>query len=100
MIKTEAAEPRMILDENGNLISIYDLVDVRDVVVDQSLPQPERSKSFIRQIKNPRLFRCEDMVIRGSFPNNGVTMTDLLKQYFLSLAASSFAFGENGANGL
>lgn len=84
MDKTETKKQRVILDQDGNPVSFDDLADIRGVVIDASLPQAERTQSFIRQIKNPYLFRCEDMVIRASFPKNGVTITDLLKQYLLS----------------
>ena len=65
-------------------ININDLADIRDVEIDPSLPQEERMKSYLRQIKNPHLYRCGDMIVRVSFANTGATLGDRLKQYLLS----------------
>ena len=64
--------------------NINDLADIRDVKIDTTLPKEERQKSFLRQIKNPHLYRCGDMIVRVSFANTGITMEDRLKQYLLS----------------
>jgi len=66
------------------LISIENLADIRDVVIDPSLPKEERRRSFLRQIKNPNLYRCGDMIVRISFANTGEKLEDRLKQYLLS----------------
>ena len=65
-------------------ININDLADIRDVEIDPSLPKEERQKSYLRQIKNPRLYRCGDMIVRVSFAKTGVSLEDRLKQYLLS----------------
>jgi hypothetical protein len=65
-------------------VDINDLADIRNVKIDPSLPKAERQKSYLRQIKNPYLYRCGDMVVRVSFSNNGATLEDRLKQYLLS----------------
>ena len=45
------------------------LVDIRDVKIDRSLPSEERIKSFIEQIKNPYQFKVGNTVVRVSFAN-------------------------------
>ena len=35
-----------------------ELVDIRDVHIDRSLPIEERIRSFVEQIKNPYCFKC------------------------------------------
>ena len=65
-------------------INIHDLADIRNVEIDPSLPKEERRKSYLRQIKNPHLYRCGDMIVRVSFSDTGVTLEDRLKQYLLS----------------
>ena len=52
---------------------VSDLVDIRTVTVDKSLPKEERIADFVRQIKNPYRFRC------GSFARNGATLEDCLR---------------------
>lgn len=65
-------------------VNINDLADIRDVEIDQSLSQEEKKKSYLRQIKNPHLYRCGDTIVRVSFSQTGVTLADRLKQYLLS----------------
>ena len=67
-----------------NNINIEELADIRDVVIDTSLPKQERIKSYIEQIKNPYCYRCGDMIVKVSFANTGVTLEERMKQYLLS----------------
>ena len=52
------------------------LVDIRDVKIDRSLPSDERIKSFIEQIKNPYQFKVGNTVVKVSFANTQNTITD------------------------
>ena len=65
-------------------VDIDTLADIQDVVIDTSLPLEERRKSYLRQIRDPRLYRCDDTVVRLSFADNGSSLKDRLKQYLLS----------------
>ena len=56
-----------------------DLVDIRTVTVDKSLPKEERIADFVRQIKNPYRFRCGDFVVNAAFASNGVTLEECLQ---------------------
>ncbi|MCL2227988.1 MAG: hypothetical protein FWB97_10275 [Oscillospiraceae bacterium] len=69
---------------NGKPINIDSLADIRDVVIDTSLPVPEKKLSYISQIKNPELYRCDDTIVRISHVNTGVSFADRFKQYLLS----------------
>lgn len=64
-----------------NIKSAFDdLVDIRDVSVDTNLPKEERVTEFVRQIKNPYLFKCGKYVIKASFTENGPTLEDCIKE--------------------
>ncbi|MDR1754105.1 MAG: hypothetical protein LBR74_04265 [Eubacterium sp.] len=65
-------------------VNIDDLVDIQDVVIDTSLPKEERLQSYLKQIKNPYCYKCDDMVVRISFANTDATLEDRLQQYLLS----------------
>jgi hypothetical protein len=52
------------------------LVDVRDVMIDSSLPQAERIKAFISQIKNPYCFKVGDVIVNVSYAGNGATLNE------------------------
>ena len=56
-----------------------DLVDIRTVTVDKSLPKEERIADFVRQIRNPYRFRCGDFVVNASFARNGATLENCLR---------------------
>ena len=65
-------------------ININELVDIQTVVIDLSLPVPEKKRIYLSQIKNPKLYRCGDIVVRISHVNSDMTLADRLKQYLLS----------------
>jgi hypothetical protein len=65
-------------------VDLDSLADIQDVVIDTSQPEAERKKSYLRQIKNPRLYRCDDTIVRVTFADHGTTLKDRLRQYLLS----------------
>ena len=65
-------------------IDINSLADICGIKIDSSLPVEEKMKSYLRQIKNPHLYRCGDIITHVSFANTDVSLADRLKQYLLS----------------
>lgn len=63
---------------------LEDLVDIRDVKIDRTLPKEERIKTFLAQIKNPYCFRVGDVKVHVSYADNTRTLDD----NFSSLIAS------------
>jgi len=61
------------------------LTDIRDVTVSKALPQRERLMDYIRQVKNPYLYKCGKMVVKVSFTETEATLEDKLESYLLSL---------------
>ena len=68
-------EPRRDLSE---------LVDIRDVVIDRTLPVEERIKSYVEQIKNPYCFKVGDVKVRVSYANKDQS----LNESFVSMLSS------------
>ena len=62
-----------------NKVQADDLVDIRTVVVNNELPKEERIADFIRQIKNPYLFKCGKYTVRAVFSESGQTLEDCVK---------------------
>ncbi|MDY3727571.1 MAG: hypothetical protein SO015_05375 [Wujia sp.] len=58
-----------------------DLVDIRDVHIDRTLPKEERIKDFIRQIKNPYCYKCGDVVVKVEFSDTDLTLEDCMEHY-------------------
>ncbi len=46
---------------------LSDLVDIRDVKVDQSLSREDRIRSFVEQVKDPYYFKVGDVKVRISY---------------------------------
>ena len=55
---------------------LSELVDIRDVVIDKSLPLEDRVTSYVEQIKNPYCFKVGDVVVRVSYAGRDKTLTD------------------------
>jgi len=62
-----------IQDENSR--QGIPLVDLREVHVDTALPQQERIRSFIEQVRDPYHFRVGDVVVTISYTGGG-TLND------------------------
>lgn len=58
------------------------LVDIQTIEIDMEGSREERVADFLRQIKNPYLFKCGDIVVQSVFSDSGVTLTDRLEEYF------------------
>lgn len=75
----------MTVDEMKNVdirsVDRGELVDIRDVSIDQTLPKEERVRSFVQQIKNPYCFRCGDVIVKTSFANTETTLEDCVEHY-------------------
>ncbi len=75
----------MTVDEMKNVdirtVDREELVDIRDVSIDRTLPKEERVRSFMQQIKNPYCFRCGDVIVKTSFANTETTLEDCVEHY-------------------
>lgn len=58
-----------------------ELVDIRDVVIDQDAPKEEKIKSFMRQIRNPYCFKVGNVVVKTTFADTDATLDDRLEHY-------------------
>ena len=56
-----------------------DLVEIRDVSVDKSLPKCERLAEYVRQIKDPYHFKCGKFTITAKYAENGIALEDCLR---------------------
>ena len=59
------------------------LVDLRSVSIDKSIPVPERMRSFVKQIKNPYLFKVDDITVKVEF-SSGKSLEDSLLSFLLT----------------
>ena len=59
------------------------LVDLRSVSIDKSLPVPERISAFVKQIKNPYLFKVDDVTVKVEF-SSGKSLEDAVLSFLLA----------------
>lgn len=57
-------------------VDLESLVDIRDVIVDETLSVEERKKEYLRQIKNPYCFRYGSYVIKLVYEETGVSLEE------------------------
>lgn len=62
-----------------------ELVDVREISLDENLSKEERSDEFARQVKNPYCFRVGDMIVKNVYSNNGVSLRERFEQFARTL---------------
>lgn len=63
-------------DNTNQESGLTDLVDIRDVKVDRSLPTEERVRSYVEQIKNPYYFKVGDVKVRVSYADKAQSLDD------------------------
>lgn len=52
------------------------LIDLRNVHIEPDLPQEERIKLFVKQIKDPYRYKVGPVVVNVSYANSGATLND------------------------
>ena len=65
--------------------NLSELVDIRDVVIDKSLPLEERVRSYVEQIKDPYCFKVGDVVVRVSYADKDKSLTDSFTSMIVSM---------------
>lgn len=64
------------------------LTDILEIEIDRDLSDTEKKREFIRQIRNPYLYRQGEYVVKLSFADTDATLTDRLKEYIEHLASA------------
>ncbi len=62
-----------------------ELVDIRNVHVDRSLPLEERVRSYVEQVKDPYCFRVGNVKVRVSYAGKDQTLNDSFSTMLRSL---------------
>ena len=62
--------------EQTNHMSHGELVDIRDVHIDSDLPQEERIRSSVRQVKNPYRFKVGEVTVNIAYADTSATLND------------------------
>ena len=76
MKKKISAERQALLDE---------LVDIRDVKIDKTLPVEERVIAYGKQIKNQDMVKVGNTVVRVSYTEGGPSLQELVEQMLMNM---------------
>ena len=60
-----------------------DLMELTEIQIDESLPKQERILDFIKKIRNPYCFKCNGVIIKLEFSNEGLSFEDGMVQYLI-----------------
>lgn len=63
-----------------------DLIDIREVQINNSQKQDGKVKDFIRQVKNPYCYKYGDYIVKINFEDTEVTLTERLREMILKAA--------------
>lgn len=66
-------------------VDVNILVDIDTIKIRKELPEEERLKDFVEKIKNPFCFKCNGMVVKAVYNNNGETLEEKLVRLFLTM---------------
>ena len=55
------------------------LTDITDVNVNKELSKKDRIKEFIKQMKNPYIYKCGKFIVNSKYTKNGFYMEDQLR---------------------
>ena len=61
------------------------LLNMCDILIDDSLPSTVKARIYFDQVINPYCFRCGDTPVRVRFVAEERTLKELLRSYFSSL---------------
>lgn len=59
-----------------------ELVDIRDIKIDPSLPLDEKKRQYLEKIKNPYRFRLGEYPIKATFSKSAKTIEECMSDIF------------------
>ncbi|MCI8938224.1 MAG: hypothetical protein HFI44_15495 [Lachnospiraceae bacterium] len=62
-----------------------DVVDIRQIKIEEGLSQQEKRREFIRQVKNPYCFRVGNVIVKASYSRNGVSLNERFEELVMSV---------------
>lgn len=85
MLLPEELEKMRRLDVTN--VNPEELVDIREVQIDDSLDDTEKIKDYIEKIKNPYVYRYGDYIVKLGFDDeSGITLNELLEELIRKVA--------------
>ena len=86
-ISGEREELAKMRDMDIREVRREELADILEIKIDENLSEEDKRQEFIRQIRNPYLYRQGEYVVKLSFADTDATLTDRLKEYIEHVTA-------------
>ena len=67
------------------MVTLSELVDIKDLTIDPELPKEKRMEAFLYQIKNPYCFKVGEIAVHVGFSDDGVTFEQRMEHYLQTL---------------
>lgn len=72
-------------DVDIKTVDAKSLADISKVKIDETMSKEDRMLDFVKKVKNPFCFLCNDVIVKVSFSETTDTLEDKLTNYFLTL---------------
>lgn len=79
-IKYEQMKQVDIQTVDANILMDIDMIKIR-----KEISKEERLKDFIENIKNPFCFKCNGIIVKAVYNDNGETLEEKLVSLFLTM---------------
>ena len=79
----DSANLNLLKEANIETCDPDQLVDLRSVSIDREKSVPNRVRSFVEQVKNPYLFKVDDITVKVEF-SSGKRLEDALLSFLLA----------------
>ena len=66
-------------------ISHNELIDLKEIKIDEEASKKQRIQQFVEQVKNPFCFKVGEIVVSVGFSNDGISFEERMKQYLDTL---------------
>ena len=66
-------------------ISHNELIDLKEIKIDEEKKKKQRIQQFVEQVKNPFCFKVGEIVVSVGFSNDGISFEERMKQYLDTL---------------
>ena len=63
-------------------VDIESLADIREIIIDDSMEDSEKTEKFLKEILNPYCFRYGNTAVKIEFDNSDISFIDCVKTYF------------------
>ncbi len=85
MTLKELEQLKQLKQVDVRTISHNELIDLKEIKIDEEASKKQRIQQFVEQIKNPFCFKVGEIVVSVGFSNDGISFEERMKQYLDTL---------------